>query len=96
MIENSVAPLYWSEKPADALLAWSLPLYHGCPQLGRFLPPDSFIPFDIQKPDCIAALRAIVAAAPYQQRLDAIASARHTLLNRENVYAFLDRELNAL
>jgi hypothetical protein len=96
VIENSVSPLYWSEKPADALLAWSLPLYHGCPELGRFLSPDSFIPFDINQPDRIAAIRAILKSAPYQQRLKTIAQARDTLLNKENVYAFLDRELNAL
>jgi hypothetical protein len=96
VIENSVSPLYWSEKPADALLAWSLPLYHGCPQLGRSLPPDSFIPLDITSPDRVAAIRAILKSAPYQQRLEAIALARDTLLNKENVYAFLDRELNAL
>jgi hypothetical protein len=96
VIENSVAPLYWSEKPADALLAHSLPLYHGCPDLGRFLPPDSFMPFDIMAADRMAAIRAILKAAPWQQRLAAIGQARDILLNKENVYAFLDRELDAL
>jgi hypothetical protein len=96
VIENSVAPWYWSEKPADALLGWSLPLYHGCPELGRFLRPDGFQPIDIAKPGRIPAIRAILKDTPYQERLAAIAQARQTLLNRENVYAFLDRELNAL
>jgi hypothetical protein len=96
VIENSVAPWYWSEKPADALLGWSFPLYHGCPELGRFLPPDSFMPLDIARPDRIATIRAILSAAPYQERLAAIAQARDLLLRKENLYAFLDRELNAL
>ena len=95
VIENSVAPWYWSEKPADALLAWSLPLYHGSPEIGRFLPPDSVVAFDIAAPDRMAALRAILREAPFQERLDAIAQARNTLLNTQNLYTFLDRELNA-
>jgi hypothetical protein len=94
VIENSVAPWYWSEKPADALLGYSLPLYHGCPDMGRFLPPDSFLPLDIAGPDRIQTIREILKSAPYQQRLPAIVQARDTLLNRENVYAFLDRELD--
>jgi hypothetical protein len=96
VIENSVAPWYWSEKPADALLGYSFPLYHGCPRLGAFLPPDSFMPLDIALPDRVDAIRAILRAAPYQERLAAITQARDILLNKENVYAFLDRELNAL
>jgi hypothetical protein len=96
VIENSVAPWYWSEKPADALLGYSFPLYHGCPQLGAFLPPDSFMPLDIARPNRIEAIRAILRAAPYKERLVAITQARNVLLNEENVYAFLDRELNAL
>jgi len=96
VIENSVAPLYWSEKPVDALLAWSLPLYHGCPELGRFLPPQSFMVLDIAAPDRMEAIGAVLKAAPYQARLAAITQARQTLLNKENVYAFLNRELDAL
>lgn len=96
VIENSVAPLYWSEKPADALLGWSLPLYHGSPQLGRFLPSESFLPFDLAARDRIATIRALIKGAPYQQRLAAIGQARDILLNKENVHAFLDRELDEL
>lgn len=96
VIENSVSDWYWSEKPADALLAWSLPLYHGCPKLGEFLPPQSFVPFDIRKPDRMASLRAILQSDPYAQRLPAIAEARERLLMRESLHAFLDRELGGL
>jgi hypothetical protein len=96
VIENSVSDWYWSEKPADALLAWSLPLYHGCSKLSDFLPPDSFVPFDIRKPDRMASLRTILKADPYAEHLPAIAEARDYLLTRENLHAFFDRELGAL
>ena len=95
VIENSVAPLYWSEKPADALLSYSLPLYHGCPDLGRYLPVDSFVPFDIALPGRIETIRDILRTAPYRSRLPAVMQARDVLLRQQNLYAFLDRELNA-
>lgn len=96
VIENSVSPWYWSEKPVDAMLAWSMPLYHGSPALGDFLPAGSFIPFDIAAADRMARLREILAANPYPGALAALGEARQTLLQRQNLYAFLDRELDSL
>jgi hypothetical protein len=96
VIENSVSPWYWSEKPADALLAYSLPLYHGCPELSRFLPANSFLPFDIASTNCIGTLRGLLRSDPYDSHLPAIVRARETLLETQNLYAFLDRELEAL
>ncbi|MDB5970492.1 MAG: hypothetical protein JWQ90_2942 [Hydrocarboniphaga sp.] len=94
VIENSVSPLYWSEKVADALLAYSLPLYHGSEQLSQFLPKDCFIPINIFEPDCINRIRTVLEADPYNERMAAIEQARGIILNKENLYAFLDRELD--
>jgi len=96
VIENSVSPWYWSEKVADALLAWSLPLYHGCPQLAHFLPSESFIPLDIGGSGRIDAIRAILRNNVFEERLPAIREARERLLRKENLYAFLNRELDTL
>ena len=96
VMENSVSPWYWSEKIADALLSWTLPLYHGCPRIDRFLPTESFIPIDISDPECVERVRATLRADPYAARLQAIATARKVLLERENLYAFIDRELEVL
>jgi hypothetical protein len=54
------------------------------------------MPLDIANPDRIRAIREILKPALYQDRLLAITQARDILLNKENVYAFLDRELDAL
>jgi hypothetical protein len=96
VMENSISELYWSEKIADSLLCYSLPFYHGCPELGRFLPSDSFIALDINEPGCIDRVRDILDSRPYEDKLPAIESARSLLLNTQNLYAFLDRELEAL
>jgi hypothetical protein len=94
VMENSISPLYWSEKVADALLGFSLPLYHGCPNLSAYLPEASFLPIDIGRTDVIDTIRATLKADPYEDRLPAIQQARRRLLDHENLYAFLDRELN--
>ncbi|MBK5276437.1 MAG: hypothetical protein JJE30_15510 [Desulfuromonadales bacterium] len=96
VIENSVSPWYWSEKVADALLAYSLPLYYGCPNLGQFFPADSFIQININELDCMEHIRDILKADPYNDRIPAIKAARLLLLEKENIYAFLDRELDRL
>ncbi len=96
VIENSVSPWYWSEKVADALLGYSLPFYHGCQELAKFLPSNSFIPIDINKSDCVEGIREILKSAPYEDRLPAVIAARHLLLEKENLYAFLDHELESL
>jgi hypothetical protein len=96
VLENSVAPYYWSEKPADSLLAWSLPFYHGCPNLGDYLPPESFIPIDINQPEAaVAMIRQTLREDSYEQRFAAITEARRRLLHEHHLYAFLDREATA-
>lgn len=96
VMENSIAPNYWSEKPADALLSWSLPFYHGCPNLEDYLPAESFIRVDIRNPEAtIETIRRTLRDDPYEKRLPAIAEARRRLLHEQNLYAFIDRELDA-
>ena len=94
VIENSIAPYYWSEKVADAMLAWSLPLYHGCPGLAGYLPAESFIPIDIRQPElAIQTIQTVLQDDPYETRLGALREARRRLLFEHHLYAFIDREL---
>ena len=93
-IENTFSDWYWSEKICDALLCYSLPLYHGCGKLGEFLPSDSFIPINIYQGKCIDYIKQILKEDPYNSKFDSIVKAREIILNRQNLYAFLDRELN--
>ena len=76
VMENTVSPWYWTEKPADCLLSFSMPLYHGCPNLGNYLPKESFIPIDIRRPDCIEAIREVLHSDTYSERLNTILEAR--------------------
>ncbi|MBQ6138015.1 MAG: glycosyltransferase [Kiritimatiellae bacterium] len=84
-VENHIAPGHWSEKIADALLCECLPFYAGDPDLGRTLPPDSFIPIPIDDPPRAAEIiNGAIAAGEYEKRLPAVREARKLILERYN------------
>ena len=94
VVENSVSPFYWTEKIADSLLSFSLPLYYGSPNVSEYLPENCYVPIDIHDPDCADQIRAIVTAREYEKRLPAILAARQEILQKQNLFAFLNREIN--
>ena len=94
VVENSVVPFYWTEKISDSLLAFTLPLYHGSPNVSQFLPKDCYIPIDIHDPFCADKIKEITATGEYEKRLPAIIEAREKILHEQNLFAFLNREIN--
>jgi hypothetical protein len=94
VIENSKSKIYWTEKFADAILSFSLPLYHGATDIGEYFPEGSFIRIDITDPNCLQKIRDILREDPYESRLPAILEARELILQKQNLYAFLDHELS--
>jgi Glycosyltransferase family 10 (fucosyltransferase) C-term len=94
VIENSVVPFYWTEKISDSLLAFTLPLYYGSPNVNKFLPEDCYIPIDIHDPHCIEKIQKIIDTGEYEKRLPSIIKAREKVLYEQNLFAFLDREIN--
>lgn len=95
VMENAIADWWWTEKIADSLLAWSVPLYYGCPKIYDYFPEESLIPIDIHDPDCVRQIETILATDKWEKRLPALNEARRRLLHEHNLYAFLDGELNA-
>jgi hypothetical protein len=91
-IENHVCAHHWTEKLADPLLAWCLPIYHGCPNAAEYFPEDSFIPIDIHQ---FGAAREAIAKAirddEYTRRLPAIREARRLVLEEYATFPQLAR-----
>lgn len=85
-IENYRGRNYFSEKVADALLAWCMPIYWGCENLDDFLPPDSYVWIDIEDPDASAKIKEIVESDKYEKNLDAIAEARRRILEEYQIW----------
>jgi hypothetical protein len=87
-IENHIAPCHWTEKISDAIMSECLTFYAGDPDLGRILPPESFIQIPID--DAVESARIIKAAIAndeYSKRLPAIREARRLIHEKYNFYS---------
>ena len=93
-IENAVYDHYWTEKLADALLAFTVPIYHGCRNLSTYFNPNAFISIDIDKVhQTIDHLKTILLDADeiYSQRKESLTQARTRLLEQYNLFPMLAR-----
>lgn len=93
-IENAVFDHYWTEKLADALLAFTVPIYHGCRNLSTYFNPNAFISIDIDKPrETIDQIKTILLHADeiYSQRRESLTEARTRLLEQYNLFPTLAR-----
>jgi hypothetical protein len=95
-VENHVYRHHLTEKLPDALLGYTLPFYHGCPNASDYFPRESFIPIDIG--DFNAArdiIRSTINNDEYRDRLPYIIEARRRVLEEHNLFAVLERYIRA-
>ena len=95
-VENHVHDHHLTEKLPDAFLGYTLPFYHGAPNAGRYFPEESFIAIDIN--DYRRSLEIIagtLANDEYLDRLPFIIEARRRVLEEENLFAIVSREIAA-
>jgi hypothetical protein len=89
-LENSSVPHYWTEKIADPLLAWTLPIYYGCPNMDEYLPSNSFVSVDIDDFEAtIDLISSIIQSDGYSDSLPALAQARDLVLNKYNIFQLM-------
>jgi hypothetical protein len=89
-VENSRSTDYWTEKIADCMLAWSVPLYDGCLNLEEYFPPGSFIRIDIAKPEkAVAEIKEILVHDQWESRLPALEEARRLILHKYQLFPYL-------
>ncbi len=85
--ENYIHSQHWTDKITDPLLALCLTFYAGDPDLGKVLPPESFIPIPLDNPqEALRIIRAAIENNEYEKRLPAIREARHLLLTKYNFF----------
>ena len=76
VLENSRYPHYWSEKIADAFLAYAFPIYYGAPNLGEYFPSGSFAPIDLTDPDAaLSIVESVIYDEAFEGGLKHIAAA---------------------
>ena len=88
-VENWRNELYWSEKLADAFLAWTVPFYYGCTRIADYFPPESFVEIDIRDPHVTERIKEEIDSDRWAGRLAAVAEARRLILNRYQIFPFL-------
>lgn len=82
-IENTSAPCYFTEKITDCFLAYTVPVYYGCKNIGKYFPERSFISIDIEKPiEAIDKIRQIIENNDWPERIGALQEARELVLNK--------------
>ncbi|WBH15099.1 glycosyltransferase family 10 domain-containing protein [Sphingomonas radiodurans] len=96
-VENCAVPDLWTEKIADALLGYAVPVYAGCPNIDRYF-PGATIAIDL---DDYASTRRTIDAilsdgeAIYRERLAAVIEARKQLIERYDISALVGTMLQA-
>jgi hypothetical protein len=94
-LENSVEPDYWTEKLADPLLAWCLPVYYGCPNIESYLPRGSLVSINIQNFDLtVRALWELLESDLYERSIGQIKAAREMVLNQYNIFQLISETCN--
>lgn len=98
-IENSSVPHYWTEKIADSLLGYAVPIYYGATNIYEYFPKESVIWLDIRNTEaCVEQIEHILANAEqiYAERLPFLKEARKLLLDKYNLFPTIEEVVKHL
>lgn len=89
-VENTCTKDYWTEKIADCLLTWTVPIYYGCPNLEDYFPSKAFIRIDIENPaNALAHIREVLTNDDWDARVPALTEARDLILHKYQLFPHL-------
>lgn len=91
--ENTIAPLYFTEKIMDCFVSHTLPLYYGSPDIAKFFPEKSMIQINPDDPNVFEKINEIANSNLWEERLPYILEAKHLVLTKYNTYARLSEWL---
>ncbi len=93
-VENHVYDHHLTEKLPDAFLGYCLPFYHGAPNAADYFPKESFIPIDINDYEhSKEIIKYHLANNEYEDRLPYIIEARRRVLEEQNIFAILNKQI---
>jgi hypothetical protein len=93
-VENHVFTHHLTEKLPDAFLGYTLPFYHGAPNAADYFPKESFIPIDINNYQRTREIiQSHLTIHEYEDRLPFIIEARRRVLEEQNLFAIISREI---
>lgn len=91
-VENTNNNDLWTEKFADPLIGYSVPIYIGCANMDEYFPKDSFYYLDINDIDGAISLINKILNDPikhYNEKIDKLVESRNLLINNYNIYPTL-------
>lgn len=91
-IENSNIDNYWTEKISDCLLAYTVPVYFGAPNIYDFFPRESIVWLPVTDSDnALEVIRSVISSDNWSLRLDAVKQARTLILQKYSLFAQISR-----
>lgn len=93
VVENCSVKNYWTEKLADAWIAWTLPLYYGDPSiLDRIPDKNALIPIDINNAArSVETIKKVLKEDPYVSRIQAIERCRNWVIEQANPFRRMEQ-----
>ena len=85
-IENESLKNYFSEKFTDCILARTIPIYYGCPNISDFFSNKCYYWLDINKEDCFEKLEEILNKPITKEQIEQLEIERDKILNKFNVW----------
>ncbi|NJL47717.1 MAG: hypothetical protein HC929_09850 [Leptolyngbyaceae cyanobacterium SM2_5_2] len=93
VLENHQGPYYWSEKLADCLLSFTLPIYVGCTNIYEYFPEGSILSLDVNSPHLIDEIKSAVESDLWSNKLSLILEARKLILEKYQFFPFIVNEM---
>ena len=93
-IENCCMDNYFSEKFTDCILAWTIPIYYGCPNISSYFPKDCYYWLDITSPTCFEELDTILRTPITNKQIKSLEVARELILNKYHVWSVVHDIIN--
>jgi hypothetical protein len=93
-IENFACNDYWTEKIADCLLSWTMPIYYGALNIASYFPEKAMIRIDPGRPEeALRIIREAVESDAWSKNLDYIREARQLILDKYQLFPFLANKI---
>lgn len=94
-VENDSQKDWVTEKLFDCFLAYTFPIYHGCPNLDKYVSKNSFQRIDINDfKKSAEIIENLLKNDTYSQRFNEVVNGRNIALNKENLFPMLEKVLN--
>lgn len=93
VLENSQQKNYFTEKLADALLSWTVPLYWGCPNIIDLLPKNSYHLVNTNIDNPIGEINKLINK-PID--IEALGKARDLILDEYNIWEVISKKIKTI